>query len=127
MTTLNIYLCAVLVLVEYNFNANSMIKIAPELCHCSRSNLAFLCKNQDHKPLSINLDTVCSVLCRSSSLQLLPSTRVQVIVLSSCTGKEVSGASTREQLLHCSGVTNTTNSRLISSMLLLRQVYYCII
>ena len=52
-------LCSVY-FVEYTLNPNSMIEIVPELRpygHYSSPMLAFLCKNLDYKPQSINQST----------------------------------------------------------------------
>ena len=52
-----IFVLCVLYLVEYTFNPNLMIEIAPELWpwgHCSSPTFVILCKNLDYKPQSIN-------------------------------------------------------------------------
>ena len=60
LSTLSIFisvLCSVY-LVEYTLNPNSMIEIVPEHWpqgHCLSPMLAFLCKNLDYKPQSMNI------------------------------------------------------------------------
>ena len=61
----NFVLCSAY-LVDYALNPNSMIEIAPELWplgHCSSPMLAFLCKNLNYKPQSINLIVGRSLWC----------------------------------------------------------------